>query len=339
MSDGMAPFNNLYVLKRDGRKELLNVDNIRKQTKLACDGLNVSEEEFINRAKINFYNNIPTNEIQENLIRTAANNIAVDTPDYTFVGARLKLYDLYHKIKHIYGKQGSGCVYSKVSIQDYFDKFGHTLSDFYKSYSKEEIEYLNSLIDPQKDLLFNLPAVYVLINQYLNRVGEKTSSKHFHGETKVIELPQHMLMVMAMFNSQNEHMVNGKEDRQNRLDIIKEQYEFLSNQYIIAASPQMSNGRIKNGSVASCLVTSAKDNIESIANMFVSAMYGSKRGAGWGIDLSRIRAMGGPIGTLTNASKGKMKPIRVLDALADYIDQGGSLFFMPPLLATIVKNK
>lgn len=328
----LSLFNNLTVLKRDGRKETLNIDNIRKQTKLACEGLNVSEEEFISSVKINFYDNIPTREIQELLIKTAADLIAVDRPDYTFVGARLKLYDLYHSIKHVYGKQGSGDVYEKVSIKDYFDKFGHTLSDFQHKYSESDIEYLNSLIDGSKDLLFNLPAVYVLMNQYLNRTGYTTSSKHEQEKPFIVELPQHMLMVMCMYNCQFE-------DESKRLDIIKEQYEYFSNQYIIAASPQMSNGRIKNGSVASCLVTSTKDNLESISRMFQLVMFGSKRGAGWGVDISRIRSLGAPIANLTNASKGKVRLCKVLDDLSVYIDQGGKQIFMLPLLATIVKNK
>lgn len=312
----LSLFNNLKVLKRDGRQEVLNIDNIRKQTKLACEGLNVSEEEFISSAKINFYDNIPTREIQELLIKTASDLIAVDRPDYTFVGARLKLYDLYHSIKHVYGVQGSGDVYKKVSIQDYFDKFGYTLGDFYKSYTKEEIEEINSYVDGEKDLLFNLPAVYVLMNQYLNRTGFSTDSKHVKEKAYIVELPQHMLITMSMFNCQFEK-------KEKRLSIIKEQYEFLSNQYIIAASPQMSNGRIKNGSVASCLVTSAKDNIESISRMFQLVMFGSKLGAGWGVDISRIRSLGSPIGMLTNASKGKVRLCKVIDAITTYIDQGG----------------
>lgn len=309
--------NKLFVTKRDNRTEPLNLENIRKQTRLACGGLNVSEEEFINLTKIHFYDGIPTREIQDILIKTAQNLIEVDRPDYTYVAGRLKLYDLYHKIKHDYGVPGSGDVYEKVSIKDYFNKYGDLLDDFYKTYTDEEIEELNSCIDSSKDLLFNIVAVYVLTTHYLNRVGYEVVNGVKHKiKNKIVELPQHMLMVLAMFNCH-------KEDKSKRIDLIKEQYYYLSNQYIIPASPQLANGRIKNGSVASCLVTSMADNIQSIFEIYGVLAFGSKAGAGWGLDISRIRSLGAPVGTNSNASKGKVKLCRILDGLANYIDQGG----------------
>lgn len=314
--DNLTPFQNLTVTKRDGRQETIDISKIRKQTILACDGLNVKEEELIESAKINFYNKITTREIQDLLIKTAERLIDVDRPDYTYVAARLKLYDLYHSIKHTYGVPGNGDVYKKVSLKDYFTNYGYTLDDFYKSYSDEEIEELNRCIDSEKDLLFGITAVYILTRQYLNKIAFDKDNRLIKIKNTIVELPQHMLMTIAMYNCQ-------KENKDLRIELIKKQYYYLSNQYIIPASPQLSNGRIKNGSTASCLVTSANDNIESIASRFTALMYGSRAGAGYGIDISRIRSLGDPVGENANSSKGKVRVCRVLDSLSVYIDQGG----------------
>lgn len=320
----------INIIKRDGRVESFNINNIRKQTIQACEGLkNVTEEELLFATNINFYDGMKSKEIQSALISTAESMIDVDRPDWTFVAARLSLYDLYHSISHVYGKaEIKGDVYKKVHLQDYLDKFGHTLDDFYKTYTKEEVDELNSCIDSSKDLLFNYPAVQTMKSSYLNRTSKISEDKEDKTGTDIIELPQHMFMVVAMYNCQYEV-------KEKRIDIIKDFYYYMSNQYFIPASPQLSNGRLKNGSVASCLVTSVKDNLPSINSRFGAITLGSRAGAGWGLDITRLRSMGAPIAGIANSSKGKVPFCKVIDSLSIYIDQGGKPIFMPPLLATI----
>lgn len=309
--------NKFYVVKRDGRKEELKIENIRKQTLEACEGLkNVSPEEVEINAKIRFYNGISSKEIQNYIIESAHSLIDIDKPDYTFVAGRLKLYDLYHHIKHVYGKQGSGDVYKKVSIKDYFDKYGHTLDDFYKSYTDEEIEELNSIVDSKKDLLFSYPAVMVMFKTYLNRTSMSNDKIIDKSKTDIVELPQHMFLALAMYNAQHE-------DRSKRLEIVKEFYYQMSNQYFIPATPQLANGRIKNGGTSSCLVGSVKDNIESVMEGIVKLGFGSKIGAGFGWDISRLRSIGSPINGISNMSQGKIPYCKVLDSLSLYVNQGG----------------
>lgn len=311
----MQDEHTIYVVKRDGSKEPLNINNIRKQTIEACDGLEyTSYEELELKARISFYDGITSRHIQEALIRAALDLNGLGQPNYIYVAGRLALYDLYHDIKSIYGRKESGDVYAKVSIQDYFDKFGYTLSDFYKKYSKEEIIYFNSLIVSERDKLFAYPAVKLMLSHYLNRTS-KINGKIDKNKKYLIELPQHMFMVIAMFNCQN-----MKEDR---MEAVKELYELLSRQYVIPATPQLANGRIKKGSLASCLITSAADNLESILERAQVVGFGSKIGSGWGIDFSRIRSVSSPIGGESCRSNGKLPLLKHFDSLALYVDQGG----------------
>jgi ribonucleoside-diphosphate reductase alpha chain len=89
----------LTVVKRDGRSEILDVKKIQKYTKDAVANLrNVSQSELEVDAKIQFRDGMSTAEIQHTLIQTAVDKIEIDAPDWSFVAARLFLYDLYHRV-------------------------------------------------------------------------------------------------------------------------------------------------------------------------------------------------------------------------------------------------
>ena len=89
----------MKVIKRNGRTEELDISKIKKYTNEAVFGLsNVSLSELEVDAKIQFRDMITTEEIQQTLIKTAVDKIDIDRPNWTFVAARLFLFDLYHKV-------------------------------------------------------------------------------------------------------------------------------------------------------------------------------------------------------------------------------------------------
>lgn len=94
----------LQVQKRNGRIEPLDISKIQKYTSSAVKGLdNVSQSELEVDAKIQFRDKITTEEIQKTLIKTAVDKIDIDRPNWTYVAARLFLYDLYHKVNAFTG--------------------------------------------------------------------------------------------------------------------------------------------------------------------------------------------------------------------------------------------
>ena len=104
----------INVIKRNGRIEPLDITKIQKYTSDAVKGLeNVSQSELEVDAKIQFRDRITTEEIQETLIKTAVDKIDVDRPNWTFVAARLFLYDLYHKVNGFTGY---------THLKEYFEK-------------------------------------------------------------------------------------------------------------------------------------------------------------------------------------------------------------------------
>ena len=94
----------MKVIKRNGRTEELDISKIKKYTTAAVAGIeNVSLSELEVDAKIQFRDMITTEEIQQTLIKTAVDKIDIDRPNWTFVAARLFLYDLYHKVTSFNG--------------------------------------------------------------------------------------------------------------------------------------------------------------------------------------------------------------------------------------------
>ncbi|MGU3844368.1 ATP cone domain-containing protein, partial [Vibrio diabolicus] len=73
----------LTVTKRDGRKESIDLDKIHRVITWAAEGLdNVSVSQVELRAHIQFYDGITTTDIHETIIKSAADLISEETPDY-----------------------------------------------------------------------------------------------------------------------------------------------------------------------------------------------------------------------------------------------------------------
>jgi hypothetical protein len=91
----------IFVTKHNGNKEALDLNKFHKVVEWACEGLsNVSESEIELKSHIQFYNGIKTSDIQETLIKAAADLIGEDNPGYQYVAGRLINY---HLRKQVYG--------------------------------------------------------------------------------------------------------------------------------------------------------------------------------------------------------------------------------------------
>ena len=89
----------ITIIKRNGRRETLDISKIQKYTASAVSGLmGVSQSELEVDAQIHFQDGITSQAIQETLIKTAVDKIDIDAPNWTFVAARLFLFDLYHQV-------------------------------------------------------------------------------------------------------------------------------------------------------------------------------------------------------------------------------------------------
>ena len=85
----------IFIIKRDGQQEPLNINKVHKMTEAACDGLSgVSPSLVEMNSGLQFSNQMTTQDIQEVLIKSANDLITLDAPNYQYVAARLLLFTI-----------------------------------------------------------------------------------------------------------------------------------------------------------------------------------------------------------------------------------------------------
>ena len=287
----------INIIKRNGRREPLDVAKIQKYTSEAVRGLvGVSQSELEVDAQIQFRDGITTREIQQTLIKTAVGKIDVDAPNWTFVAARLFLYDLYHRVN---GFTGYG------TLREYFEKGeaeGRILLGLKEKY---DLDDLDAYLDVERDFHFNYLGIQTLYDRYLikDRRGDP------------IELPQHMFMAVAMFLAQNET------DRQGW---AKKFYDMMSRFEVMMATPTLSNARTTRHQLSSCYIGSTPDNIEGIFDGYKEMAMLSKFGGGIGWDWTQVRSMGSFIDGHKNAAGGTVPFLKITNDIAVAVDQLGT---------------
>ena len=303
--------SNINIRKRAGHTEPLDITKIRKMTTESTDGLEgVSQSDLELDAQIKFIDGMNSSDIQDALIKTAVEKIDIDVPNWTFVGARLFLYDLYHKVGRIIGGE-KGKPYSH--LREYLNYniqqervspvFGFDYEDGVKV-ELYDLDELNEYIKPERDMLFNYLGVKTIFDKYLvkNKDGE------------CCELPQHMFMAIAMFLAQNED---------NKMERAKEFYDVISLMEVMLATPTLSGARKHRNQLSSCFIGAAPDNIEGIFDSYKEMSLLSKYGGGIGWDWNQIRAMGGNIDNNKSAAGGTVPFLKITNDIALAVDQLG----------------
>jgi len=293
----------LMIEKRNGRKEVLDITKIQKMTIEATEGLvGVSQSELELDAQIKFIDGMSSSDIQDALIKTAVEKIDIDVPNWTFVAARLFLFDLYHRVgKATHGIKGEPYCHLKDYLR-YGKEAGRLIPSLGEGY---DLDDLNNHIDPSRDLLFNYLGVKTLYDRYL--------IKNRHGEP--IELPQQMFMAIAMFLAQ---------DEDNKQERAKEFYDVVSKFEVMLATPTLSNARTNRHQLSSCYIGSSPDNIEGIFDGYKEMALLSKYGGGIGWDWNQIRALGGVIDDHKSAAGGVIPFLKITNDIAIAVDQLGT---------------
>ncbi len=291
----------IYVTKRSGKRELLNLEKFHKVVWWACNGIKgVSASEIELRSHVQFYNNIKSSTIQETLIKAAADLISEETPNYQYVAGRLINY---HLRKQVYGEFSS--IRLSSHVRNIVDK-GFYTSELLKWYTDEDFDYMDTFIDHSRDQYLTYAAMEQFRGKYLvqNRATKQ-----------IFETPQiaYMLIAATLFH-------DYKEDR---MQWIKDAYNAFSNFDLSLPTPVMSGVRTPIKQFSSCVLIETADNLGSI-NATSSAIvnYVSKK-AGIGIGAGSIRALGQPIRGGDATHTGVIPFYKLLQASVKSCSQGG----------------
>ena len=270
----MTHIDKIKVTKRDGRLELIDLDKIHKVIEWAAHNLdNVSVSQVELKSHIQFYEGIKTRDIHETIIKSAADLISEDTPDYQYLAARLAIF---HLRKIAYNKFTPPHLYDHVKKLTDAGKYDqHILAD----YSRAEFDELEAYLDHWRDMNLAYAAVEQMAGKYL--VQDRVNKT-------VFESPQFLYMLVGM-------CLFSRYDKSDRLDYVKRFYDATSQFKISLPTPIMAGVRTPSRQFSSCVLIECGDSLDSI-NATTSAIvrYVSQR-AGIGINAGRIRALGSPI--------------------------------------------
>ncbi|OQM34443.1 class 1a ribonucleoside-diphosphate reductase subunit alpha [bacterium endosymbiont of Pedicinus badii] len=264
----------LTVIKKNGKKENISFEKIRKIIKIAAKGLEkISIKKIETQSYTQFYNCIKTNKIHKIIIKSSANLISSENPDYQYLAARLLIFYLRKKA---YGTFHPPKLYRHVKNMVKNGKYDkHLLEDF----TKKEFEEMEKFLDHTRDMQFSYAAVKQMEKKYLvqNRVTEE-----------LYESPQFLYILVSA-------CLFSKYDTKIRLEYIKKFYDAISTFRISLPTPIMSGVRTPTRQFSSCILIECGDSLNSIsATSHAIIKYVSQR-AGIGINAGRIRAIGSEI--------------------------------------------
>jgi ribonucleoside-diphosphate reductase alpha chain len=264
----------IKVTKREGHTEDLDLEKLHKVVFWATQGITgVSASEVEIKSHIQFYNGIKTADIQETLIKSAADLISEETPNYQYVAGRLINY---HLRKQVYNS------YDPCSLLDLIKK--NVVSGFYdrallEAYSEDDWNTLDNKIDHTRDENFTYVAMEQWRGKYLvqNRVTND-----------IFETPQmaYMLIAATLFQAY---------PADTRLRWVKEYYDAISLGDISLPTPVMAGVRTPQKQFSSCVLIETDDSLDSINATSSSIVKYVSQKAGIGIGAGRIRALGSPI--------------------------------------------
>ena len=264
----------ILVTKRDGSKESIDLEKIHRVVHWASQDLdNISVSQVEINAQLAFFDGIRTEDIHETIIKSAADLISTDVPDYQYLAARLAIFHLRKKAYKSFTPPSLIDHVTKLTKLGIYDK------DILDKYNASEFEEFNNYIDHWRDMKFSYAAVKQLEGKYLvqNRV---TGDIH--------ESPQMLYMLVGMCLFQE---YKGKA----RIDIVKRFYDASSNFKISLPTPIMAGVRTPTRQFSSCVLIETDDDLDSIsAASGAIVKYVSQR-AGIGINAGKIRAIGSPI--------------------------------------------
>ncbi|XBC42446.1 MAG: class 1a ribonucleoside-diphosphate reductase subunit alpha [Buchnera aphidicola (Meitanaphis elongallis)] len=264
----------LLVTKRNGKKELINLDKIHRVLNWAAKDLkDISISQVALKSRIQFYNCIKTTTIHKTIIKAAADLISENSPDYQYMAARLVIF---HLRKKAFGQFNPPALYTHVKNMVKLGKYDkHLLKD----YSETEYIQMNSFIKHWRDMNFSYAAVKQLEGKYLiqNRVTKK-----------IYESAQFLYIIISA-------CLFRKYPQKKRMKYIKNFYNAISTFKISLPTPVMAGLRTPTRQFSSCVLIECADNLNSInATTNAIVKYVSQR-AGIGINAGRIRALGSPI--------------------------------------------
>ena len=276
----------MYVTKRNGRREVMSFDKILHRIKLLgnkCQDVNYTSLAMKVIEKL--YDGISTTVIDELSAEQCASMSSIH-PDYGVLASRLLVSNLHKNTSPCFSKTMKGV--------------SSTLSKPFMEMVTIHKKAIDEMCDYTRDYLIDYFGLKTLIKSYLLNTNG------------FLERPQHMWLRIAL-------AIHGTD-----FDKVKETYYYMSMKYFTHATPTLFNAGTAVPQLSSCyLLAMESDSIEGIFNTVKDCALISKWGGGIGLHIHNIRASGSKIHSTNGISSGIVPMLRVFNNTAKYVDQGG----------------
>ena len=289
----------MYVVKRDGRKELIMFDKITARVRKLCYGLNglVDPLKVAMRVIEGLYDGVTTSEL-DNLAAEIAATMTTTHPDYAKLAARISVSNLHKNTKKSFSE-------TMVDLYTYVNprtgKKAPLLSDEVHKVIMDNAERLDSTIIYNRDFGYDYFGFKTLERSYLLKLNGK-----------IAERPQHMLMRVSV----GIHL--------DDLDSAIETYELMSKKFFTHATPTLFNSGTPKPQMSSCFLLAMKDDsIDGIYDTLKQTAKISQSAGGIGLSIHNVRATGSYIAGTNGTSNGIVPMLQVFNDTARYVDQGG----------------
>ena len=262
----------INVKKRNNRgTEPLNIEKIHEMVEYACEDItNVSSSQVEMKSGLQFYDGITTDDIQQILVKSAADLIDLNYPNYTYVASRLLLYSLR--------KQVIGKLWDHPHFYDHVKKvvdLGLYDSEIFTNYQRKDFDRMENWIIHNRDYDFTYAGLRQVIDKYL--VQDRSTNV-------VYETPQFMYMMIAA-------TLFAKYPKERRMSYVKKYYDAISTFKINIPTPVMAGVRTPLKQYASCVLVDIDDTLPSIFSSDMAVGRYVAQRAGIGINAGRIRGI------------------------------------------------
>lgn len=298
--------NDLYVIKRSGKKEKFSAKKLKKSLAYAAKGLEkeIDLDAITRLTETNLHDGIQTKDIAKALVLATRSSIERD-PAYSKVAVRLLFDTLY---KEVIGPE-------KIDYKNFDTQYRQAFVDNIKKGVEAgrldprllnfDLEKLSQTLKPTRDDLF----------MYLG--GQTLHDRYFvsHPETKqILETPQAFWMRVAIGLSINE---------EDKIETPKKFYEVMSSLRFVPSTPTLFHAGTAHPQLSSCYLTTVEDSLDHIFKCVGDNAQLSKWSGGVANDWTNLRATGAYIKGTGVESQGTIPFLKIANDVTVAINRSG----------------
>jgi len=275
----------IYVIKRDGRREEVHFDKVQRRIKLKSYGLIVNSNLVAQRVCSRIYDGVSTSELDE-LTGQICTSLMTEHPDYGILATRIIISN-NHKT-------------TPDKFSEAINELGELISKSVHEIVSEKGDLIDKEIDNERDYLLDYFGFKTLQKGYLLRINDR-----------IIERPQYLFMRVSLG-------LHGWD-----LENAFKSYHNLSKKYFSHATPTLFHSGTPHPQLLSCFLLGTEDSVDGIYKNIADCAKISKWAGGIGVHINNIRGRNAHIKSSNGKGNGIIPMLRVYNETAKYINQSG----------------